>query len=287
LKTSKIRGIDMSNSQKLYKKAKEIIPGGTQLLSKRPETFLPELWPAYYEKAKGCDLWDLDKNRYIDMSFMGIGSCILGYADKDVNKAVKLAIDKAFGNKDLNSFIRILLLGGGVFVLNGSTTALKNHWEQQIRFKINFDLNKKVFRHLQDLSFNYFQDKSCGEHLYKISSDIERTADFIVAIPPGASSLFLTLLFTLVIIFYLNWRIALFSSSIILFLYLPSYYFIQKAAKLYRDIIHKTQDIFKVVGEIFSHIFIAECFPANLYPCRYILCAFHFGSWPAGCWVPI
>ncbi len=84
----------MGKSQELYKKAKKIIPGGTQLLSKRPEIFLPELWPAYYDRAKGCEVWDLDGNKYLDMCFMGLGSCILGYADDDVNKAVKSAIDK-------------------------------------------------------------------------------------------------------------------------------------------------------------------------------------------------
>jgi len=85
----------MGKSQELYKRAKKIIPGGTQLLSKRPEMFLPELWPAYYLKAKGCQVWDLDGNKYIDMSFMGIGACILGYADDDVNAAVKKALNSA------------------------------------------------------------------------------------------------------------------------------------------------------------------------------------------------
>lgn len=84
----------MGKSQELYKKAKKIIPGGTQLLSKRPEMFLPELWPAYYDRAKGCEVWDMDGIRYEDMSYMGLGSCILGYADDDVNKAVKSVIDK-------------------------------------------------------------------------------------------------------------------------------------------------------------------------------------------------
>jgi len=83
----------MGKSQELYKKAKELIPGGTQLLSKRPEMFLPELWPAYYSRAKGCKVWDLDDNEYTDMSYMGIGSCILGYADERVNSKVKEAID--------------------------------------------------------------------------------------------------------------------------------------------------------------------------------------------------
>jgi len=84
----------MGISQKLYREAKRIIPGGTQLLTKRPEMFLPDLWPAYYKKAKGCRVWDLDGNRYIDTSYMGVGSCILGYADKDVDRAVRGAIDK-------------------------------------------------------------------------------------------------------------------------------------------------------------------------------------------------
>jgi len=78
----------MGKGQRLYKKAKKIIPGGTQLFSKRPETLLPELWPTYYSKAQGCEVWDLDGKKYLDASYMGIGTCILGYADTDVNKAV-------------------------------------------------------------------------------------------------------------------------------------------------------------------------------------------------------
>jgi glutamate-1-semialdehyde aminotransferase len=84
----------MSNKgQSLYRKAKRLIPGGTQLLSKRPERFLPDQWPSYYSKAQGVEVWDLDDHKYIDMCYMGIGACILGYADPDVNAAVKAAID--------------------------------------------------------------------------------------------------------------------------------------------------------------------------------------------------
>ena len=77
----------------MWRKAKKIIPGGSQLLSKRSEQFLPDYWPAYYRKAKGAEVWDLDNNHYIDMSIMGIGACPLGYADPDVDAAVKTRID--------------------------------------------------------------------------------------------------------------------------------------------------------------------------------------------------
>lgn len=78
----------MSIGQDLYRKAKQIIPGGTMLLSKRPEMFLPEKWPAYFSKAKGCTIWDLDGKEYLDMSIMGIGTNILGYGNEEVDEAV-------------------------------------------------------------------------------------------------------------------------------------------------------------------------------------------------------
>lgn len=84
--------------QTLYRQAKKLIPGGTQLLSKRPEMFLPELWPSYYAKAKGVEVVDLDGNTFIDMSVMGIGACILGYADPEVDEAVKSAIDNGIAS---------------------------------------------------------------------------------------------------------------------------------------------------------------------------------------------
>ena len=90
-----------SKGPKLYNKAKTLIPGGTQLLSKRPEMFAPDIWPAYYSKAKGCRVWDLDGREFIDMSIMAVGACILGYADEDVDAAVVESIHKGV-NSSLN-----------------------------------------------------------------------------------------------------------------------------------------------------------------------------------------
>jgi glutamate-1-semialdehyde 2,1-aminomutase len=55
--------------------------------------YLPELWPAYYSRARGVEVWDMDGNRYVDMSYNGIGACVLGAADPDVDAAVRAAID--------------------------------------------------------------------------------------------------------------------------------------------------------------------------------------------------
>ncbi len=85
-------GSAMSEGAKLWKRAKKVIPGGNMLLSKRPEMFLPEQWPNYFSKAKGCKVWDLADREYIDVNIMGVGTNILGYGHPEVDAAVQRTV---------------------------------------------------------------------------------------------------------------------------------------------------------------------------------------------------
>ena len=85
-------GSQISVGQKLWLKAKNIIPSGNMLFSKNAERFLPDLWPSYFSRAKGINIWDLAGKKYTDMSLMGVGTNILGYANTKVDKAVTKAI---------------------------------------------------------------------------------------------------------------------------------------------------------------------------------------------------
>lgn len=89
-------GSVLGTGQKLWRRAKQIIPGGSMLLSKRAEMFLPDAWPAYFSRAKGCRVWDLDGRELIDMSLMGIGTNTLGYGHDEVDDAVRETV--AAGN---------------------------------------------------------------------------------------------------------------------------------------------------------------------------------------------
>lgn len=73
--------------------AAKLIPGMTQLLSKRPDMYSRGVWPTYFKEAHGTSITDLDGNTYVDCSIGGIGATVLGYADPDVNKAVIAAVE--------------------------------------------------------------------------------------------------------------------------------------------------------------------------------------------------
>ena len=101
-------GALMSSGQKMWKRAQKVIAGGNMLLSKRPDMHSPKKWPAYFSKSKGCRVWDLDDNEYIDFGFMGIGTNILGYGYEPVDEAVRKVISQ--GNlSTLNAPEEVLL----------------------------------------------------------------------------------------------------------------------------------------------------------------------------------
>ncbi len=101
-------GSNMVTGQKMWKRAKNVIPGGTMLFSKNPDLFMPGKWPAYFSKSKGCRVWDLDNVPYDDISFMGVGTNILGYCHPDVEKKVMKVI-RSGNMSTLNSIEEILL----------------------------------------------------------------------------------------------------------------------------------------------------------------------------------
>ena len=101
-------GSSMNTGQKLWKRAKNIIPEGTMLFSKNPDLFLPGKWPAYFSKTKGCKIWDLDNNVFNDISFMGVGTNTLGYSHPDIEKKV-IKIIKDGTMSTLNSQEEIIL----------------------------------------------------------------------------------------------------------------------------------------------------------------------------------
>ena len=55
-----------------------MIPAGTQTLAKGPAAYLDGVCPKYLARGKGCRVWDVDGNEYIDLT-MAVGPLVLGY----------------------------------------------------------------------------------------------------------------------------------------------------------------------------------------------------------------
>jgi glutamate-1-semialdehyde 2,1-aminomutase len=112
------------NPLDIYLKSLDLIPGGTQLFSKRPDLFNIDAWPIYFRSARGIKIVTIDGKILRDMSNMGVGSCVLGYADKDVSKKVM---------KVVNSGVQSTLIAPEEIQLAEKLVEI-HPWAQMVRF---------------------------------------------------------------------------------------------------------------------------------------------------------
>ena len=81
-------GAFLNKGQKLWLHAKTIIGGGNSMISKNPELYPSKNWPTYFSKTSGCNIWDLEGKKYLDFATMGVGTNLLGYKNKKIDREV-------------------------------------------------------------------------------------------------------------------------------------------------------------------------------------------------------
>ncbi len=172
----------------------------------------------------------------------------------------KLVIDKAYGNKDLKLFIILIGVGGAIFVLNGLISGLASYLSRYIRLRLNFNLSRQVFSKLQRLSYSFFQNNSTGENLFRISYDVEQTAQFLTDALPQAISLIPRSLFIFGIVLYLDRRMAMLALGLTPFLYIAPIYFNRRLKKVYKIWVENSQGVFRHLHEVLSHIQLVKAF---------------------------
>lgn len=172
----------------------------------------------------------------------------------------KLVIDKAYGNKDTKLFIILAIIGGAIFVVNGIVNSVESYLSKRINSRVNLDMTKDLFKHIQELSLSFFDNHSTGEHIYRINSDARAVAEFVCNTIPQAIMLFPRLIFILAIVFYLNWKLALFAAMLVPIGYIHPYLFGKWARDMTSRMILKAQGIFQELQEVFSHIRLIKAF---------------------------
>lgn len=181
----------------------------------------------------------------------------------------KLLIDKAYGNKDLGLFIRLVIFGAAVFIIIGIIEGTYNYFEGRLRIKVSFDVNSRVFSHITSLPLSFFQDRPSGEHHYKINFDSERLTHLLTTATPQLILLAGRLFFILVITFYLNWRMALVCVILTPALYLQANYFVVKREGILQKQIKISQEIFASLTAVFKNIYLVKAFGQEGFEIKY------------------
>lgn len=170
----------------------------------------------------------------------------------------KLVIDQAYGNRDLKLFFILAIIGASVFIINGLISSVSSYLSGRINCQVNFDMTKDLFKHLQRLPLSFFSNRSTGEHIYRMDADVRSVSTFVCGTIPRMVVLFPRLLCILVVVFYLNWKLALLAVLLVPIGYLSPHLFGKWRREIVHKMILKAQGIFKELQEVFSHILLIK-----------------------------
>lgn len=149
---------------------------------------------------------------------------------------VKQAIDGPLKNNDFQqllslTFLYLATVIGSFLCMFGQIYLMQ--WTGQ---HIMYDMRMKLFNHLQKLSLRFFDANPVGRLMTRLTSDIETLNElFASGVVQGIGDV-LTLIGILVILFFLNIRLALASLSVLIFLAIVTMIFRIKFRESFRKV---------------------------------------------------
>ena len=133
---------------------------------------------------------------------------------------IRELIDVAIPESD-RGLLNVLVLGMIVlYVASGLVTVLQSYLNTVVGQRIMFDIRNQLYQHLQGLSLRFFTASHTGEVMSRLTDDVASIQNVVTGSLISIASNFLTVAVTLVVIFAVDWKLALLSISLLpLFIY--------------------------------------------------------------------
>lgn len=147
----------------------------------------------------------------------------------------KIAVDDAIGNKDYNTLLEISLILLSTLLFQAVIQYALTYFTQLMGQKIIYDLRTKIFSHIQKLSLKYFDKTPIGTTVTRVTNDVEALNElFSSGIVMVFSDIFI-ILWIFGFMFFMNWKLALITLSVLPILFYATFLFRRKVRTAYRQ----------------------------------------------------
>ena len=146
----------------------------------------------------------------------------------------KLAVDDAIVNKDYNVLLNIVLILFATLIFQAVMQYVLTYYTQLMGQKIIYDLRVKLFSHIEQLSLKYFDKTPIGQTVTRVTNDVEALNElFSSGIVMVFSDVF-TIVWIFGFMFFMSWKLALITLSVLPFLFYATFLFRKKVRSAYR-----------------------------------------------------
>jgi len=172
----------------------------------------------------------------------------------------KLVVDKAYQERNWTLFIELLVTGGLVFIISSLFQVVSNFLREYIDLKVRFDLQKIIFQKIENLPYSFFQLRPTGEYIYKSLIESSQVSDFITSVAPELFYIIPKFLLIFTILFFINWKMAVFIFVVAPVLNIPTFFIARKVRKQSEKSLNSSQDILETARESFSNMQLVKVF---------------------------
>ena len=148
----------------------------------------------------------------------------------------------------------------GIYLINAVFGGLRSFFVRNLSEKIIYDIRTQVFSKLQNLSIDYFDKRSTGAIMSRVSSDTQQLKGFIIQASQNVVVQILTVIIIGVIMFSMHWKLALITLFPIPFVTLGARYFVKKIHPVYHRVWRRRAVMNSILGDSIPGIRVIKAF---------------------------
>lgn len=175
-------------------------------------------------------------------------------------------IASTFGHDDKISLLNFAAIA---LVLVALLSAISSYTEKYLTSSVGqwvvHDLRRTLYSHIQRLSLSYHDEKSTGDLISRVTSDIDSIQNLVSSALLGTLINSLTLVGMLGVMLYLSWQFTLVALCVAPVLFLVAYSFTRRIKKASRAVRKKEGEIVSVIAEVLSSMRVVKAFAREDY----------------------
>ncbi|AYB38071.1 ABC transporter ATP-binding protein [Brevibacillus laterosporus] len=148
--------------------------------------------------------------------------------------AVNQFVDKLLPGQDWSLIVGACFALLGIYVLNTALNYVVTYWGHMLGINIETDMRKKLFDHIQKLSFRFFDNNKTGHLMSRMSNDLMEIGEIAHHGPEDLFIAVMTLCGAFGVMLYINWQLALLTFLVIPFLIWLTVFFNKKMTVAFR-----------------------------------------------------
>jgi ATP-binding cassette, subfamily B, bacterial len=226
-------------------------PDGEALVEAAPPVPVRDIFKRFWPYARPYRRWLL-----VGMVFLVLTPAL----DTATIWLFKVVVDEVLVPRDFGPFVWIALAYLGLTLLSGVTGFCDEYLATWVGERFLLDMRTSFFRHLQDLSLDFFERRRLGDIISRLTGDIAAIESFVLSGVTDALSYGLRILFFCGALFFIQWDLALVSLVVAPFFWLAARHFSRLIKVASREKRRRSGSISSVAEESFSNAALVQAY---------------------------